>query len=186
MTDATPTLTTIRRLLGDAQIEYVVVGSTVVGWLGHSRTTIDVDIVLNPSRDQLIRLVRALQAEDFYIDEPGAIDAFTRRSMINAIDQTTGWKIDLIMLRDDAYERSAFERRQPIETAAGVFPILTPEDLIISKLRWAKDSGSERQMRDVGGVFDIWRTKLDHEYLRRWADASDVRDVLDGLYQRPG
>ena len=185
MTDATPTLTTIRRRLGEVGIDYMIVGSTVVGWIGHSRMTIDVDLVLDPSRDQLIALVRALQADDFYIDEAAAVDALARRSMINAIDQETGWKVDLIMLRDDAYEREAFARRQPIDTAAGPFLALTPEDLILSKLNWAKESGSEKQMRDVGGVFDIWRGRLDHDYLRRWANANGTRDLLDALYDRP-
>lgn len=184
MTDVTPTLTTIRRRLEEAGIEYMIVGSTVVGWIGHSRMTIDVDVVLKPTREQLVHLVRALQANDFYIDEAAALDALARQSMINAIDQETGWKVDLIMLRDDAYEQQAFARRQVIETEAGPFPVLTPEDLILSKLNWAKDSSSEKQMRDVGGVFGVWRERLDYDYLHRWADANGTRELLDEIARR--
>ena len=183
MTDATPTLTAIHRRLAEAGIDYMIVGSTVVGWIGHSRMTIDVDVVLDPTREQLIALVRALKTDDFYVDEEAALDALTQRSMINAIDQETGWKVDLIMLRDDPYEREAFSRRRPIETQAGIFPSLTPEDLILSKLNWAKESQSEKQIRDVRGVFGIWCDRLDHDYLRRWADATGVRDVLEALYR---
>ena len=54
--------------------------------------------------------------------------------------------------------------------------IVSKEDLIISKLFWAKDSHSEIQLGDVRNLL---ATGYDEEYLRRW-----TRQLgLDSLFQ---
>ena len=46
--------------------------------------------------------------------------------------------------------------------------IVVPEDLILSKLFWAKDSGSESQLLDVRNLLKTVK-KLNRPYLARWA-----------------
>jgi hypothetical protein len=105
--------------------------------------------------------------------------------MVNAIDPASGWKVDFIVLDDEPFHREEFARRVEIETPAGSFFVQTPEDLILSKLRWGQASQSEKQFRDVVGVFDIWRPKLDVDYLKKWGDEIGVRELLDELFDRP-
>ncbi len=178
-------LAKIREALIATDISYMVVGSTVVNWIGRPLTTFDVDIVIHPKRDQIIALVRRLSELGMYIDEHSAIDALARQSMVNALDADTGWKADFIMLRDDEYQRTSFARRVNHESPVGAMPIQTAEDVILSKLDWRKDSQSEKQLRDVVGVFDTWRSKLDAAYLRQWADVLGVREEVETLYRRP-
>ena len=57
--------------------------------------------------------------------------------------------------------------------------VQSPEDTILSKLSWGKDSGSEMQYRDALGVaLQQWQN-LDQEYLRRWAAELDVSELLE-------
>ena len=51
--------------------------------------------------------------------------------------------------KDDAYGRLEFERRRRIDGGGFDVWVVSPEDLTLSKLAWARDSGSELQMRDV-------------------------------------
>ena len=44
--------------------------------------------------------------------------------------------------------------------------IVSGEDLVLSKLEWARDSGSELQMRDVRHLLEA---PLDKAYLETWA-----------------
>ncbi|MGH8236208.1 MAG: hypothetical protein ACREXP_04195 [Steroidobacteraceae bacterium] len=53
--------------------------------------------------------------------------------------------------------------------------IVTREDLILSKLAWAKDSGSELQRRDVRTLLD---ESMDRAYLKHWAARLDVAEAL--------
>jgi hypothetical protein len=44
---------------------------------------------------------------------------------------------------------------------------ISPEDLIISKLNWAKDSHSEIQMKDVRNLMETV-DNLDLKYIDKW------------------
>ena len=178
-------LLTVRDAFDDQHVEHMVVGSMAANWLGLTRTTNDVDVIISTTRPQLIALARKLKAAGLYIDEECALDALHRQSMINAIQPETGWKIDLIVLNDKPFSRAEFDRRFDHETTVGTFSTQTAEDLILSKLVWGRDAESERQFRDVGGVFDIWRSKLDVDYLHRWSGELGVRDLLGPLFDRP-
>ncbi|MFT7520872.1 MAG: hypothetical protein ACI9MC_003023, partial [Kiritimatiellia bacterium] len=46
--------------------------------------------------------------------------------------------------------------------------IASAEDVIVTKLEWAKRTGSERQLRDVAGILPAKHENLDHVYIQRW------------------
>jgi hypothetical protein len=61
-------------------------------------------------------------------------------------------------------------------TFAGVdLWIVSPEDLILSKLDWAKDTRSELQLGDVRNLLE---TPRDEAYLDRWAARLGLEDLL--------
>jgi len=55
--------------------------------------------------------------------------------------------------------------------------VVSAEDLILSKLDWARSSRSEVQLRDVKNVMAA-QASLDWTYLDAWADRLGVRDLL--------
>ena len=55
--------------------------------------------------------------------------------------------------------------------------ITTREDLVISKLLWAKDSLSELQLRDVKNLLAT-ASEVDLEYLERWTKELEVFRLL--------
>jgi hypothetical protein len=55
--------------------------------------------------------------------------------------------------------------------------VVAPEDLIISKLEWARDTRSEVQLGDVRNL--LASAELDRDYLGRWV----TRLGLDALYR---
>ena len=55
--------------------------------------------------------------------------------------------------------------------------VVSPEDLILSKLEWSKDSGSELQNNDVHVLLSSVEN-LDQEYLEKWAQELGVTDQL--------
>jgi hypothetical protein len=59
------------------------------------------------------------------------------------------------------------------------FPISTPEDTILMKLRWAAQSGgSEKQVLDAIGVYEVQAGALDERYLDDWAERLGLQDSL--------
>ena len=84
--------------------------------------------------------------------------------------------MDCIIRKNTPYRRAEFERRQRITIEDFSTWIVSKEDLIISKLWWAKDSHSELQLRDVKNLAD---TGCDRAYIEHW-----TRDLeLNTLWQ---
>jgi hypothetical protein len=72
---------------------------------------------------QLDSLVAALVGADCYVSPEAAREAFDTRSMFNAIDLTTGWKIDLILLKGRPFDAEAFRRRVERQTLGQRVPV---------------------------------------------------------------
>ena len=95
--------------------------------------------------------------------------------MFNLMHLETGIKVDLIVRKDSEYRRIEFERRRPIELGGVTTWIASREDLILSKLVWARDSDSELQRRDARALVD---GTLDRTYLERWAGELGISESL--------
>jgi hypothetical protein len=161
-------------------IPYMLVGSYASSFHGHFRATYDVDLVIDPGREQLKDLLQAV-GDDFYVSEEAAWEALVRRGQFNLIHLATSWKVDLIIRKDRPFSREEFARRR--EERLGSRRIFTnsPEDTILAKLEWAKESGSERQLEDARGVVAAMGERLDWEYLRLWAKELGVSGPLEEL-----
>jgi hypothetical protein len=77
--------------------------------------------------------------------------------------------------KQSGYRQVEFERRQKIAILDFTTYIVSKEDLIISKLWWAKDSHSELQLSDVKNLL---ATGYDRAYLERWTLALGLNTLL--------
>ena len=152
--------------LETAHIPYMLTGSVAANYYGVPRMTRDIDLVIEVSPHEAGRLTKLFRA-DFYI-EPDAVErAANERLMFNAIHMTLIVKVDFIVRKDSEYRHEEFRRRRCVMIDGVATHIVAPEDLIISKLDWARDTRSEVQMTDVRNLLDAV-PDLDHEYLMRW------------------
>ncbi|MBN2018622.1 MAG: hypothetical protein JW749_00165 [Sedimentisphaerales bacterium] len=165
-------------LIEAAGIPYAVCGSLSSSLYGQPRATNDADIIISPTENQLAALLKSLEG-GCYLNPETAVEAMKIRSMFNVIDKEFGWKADLIFQQDKPYQLSKFNRRMRAKLWGIDLWMLSPEDVILSKLDWAKDSGSEMQLRDVFGVMKLQWDKLDWDYLRHWAKILGVEKNLE-------
>jgi hypothetical protein len=73
--------------------------------------------------------------------------------------------VDCIVRKSSPYRRVEFERRQRIAIEDFSTWMASKEDLIISKLWWARDPHSEHQLRDVK---NLAATGCDATYIEHW------------------
>ncbi len=166
--------------LEKAGIPYMITGSSALDFYAQPRMTRDIDLVveLKPSD---ARLLFETFSSDFYLDESAIQKAIQQQSMFNAIHNTWMIKVDFIVRKNTEYRKVEFNRRQPIALKDGTRIFVTsPEDLILSKLVWSKDSGSEVQRRDIRSLLSL-SPKLDDEYLHKWAIVLGVHALLQEL-----
>ncbi|HZK81009.1 MAG TPA: hypothetical protein VFC46_08080 [Humisphaera sp.] len=181
MTGSAEFLTKIVALLNRAGIPHMLAGSVACIAYSGPRNTYDVDIVIHPTLPQLDALLALLKPDEFYVSAQAAVEAFSTKTMFNVIDLETGWKADLVLLRPRPFSVEEFGRRIPATIWGVDLPIVTPEDSIISKMEWRKDSRSERQYEDALRIAQSVWDVLDIIYLRQWAAVLGISDDLEQL-----
>jgi hypothetical protein len=163
----------VARLEG-AGIAYMLTGSVALSYYAEPRMTRDVDLVVELA-DRDPESVVALFAPDYYVSQADVARAIAARTMFNVLHLGKVVKLDLIVRKDTAYRRREFERRDRVGLPGFAAWIVSREDLILSKLFWAKESGSELQMRDVGALL---AANVDEAYLRSCAQELSVAELL--------
>jgi len=170
------------RLIEAAGIPYVVCGSLGSSLHGQPRATNDADIIISPTQAQLAKLLKSLET-GYYVSAEAASEALRQCSMFNVIDSELGWKADLIFRKDGPYQLSEFNRRIKANVMGVDLWILSPEDVILSKLDWAKNTESNLQYRDVLGVIKLQWDKLDWDYLRHWTKELGVEKNFEKVIE---
>lgn len=178
-------LVKIAKILDRWQIPYLVTGGMAVSVLGRPRFTADIDVVIEMTMKDVKNLAHSLQILDEagYVDEDAMIDALKKEGEFNFIDGESGMKVDFWILKNDEFDKSRLKRRKEEKILDYGVSFSSPEDLILSKLLWAKASGSARQMDDIESVMKISGDKLDKKYLKIWAIKLGVSDILEDLMQ---
>lgn len=177
MAEELDVLRIIGERLDSAGIPFMLTGSFALGFYGKPRMTRDLDFVVALIVQQVDKLVSAF-SQDFYIDEDDARSAIKSQRMFNLMHYASGVKVDLIVRKDSEYRQVEFERRKAVELAGVSTWITTREDLILSKLIWARDANSDLQRRDVRTLLD---DSVDWLYLREWAAKLGINDMLEDV-----
>lgn len=161
--------------LGAAGIEFMLTGSYALAYYATPRMTRDLDLVVALEAASVDPLVAAFAA-DFYIDADDVFEAVAAQRMFNLMHLMSGIKVDFIVRKQAEYRQVEFARRRRVDLGGVPAFVVSREDLILSKLLWARESKSELQLRDVRALLD---GPLDHAYLRHWAASLGVDNMLD-------
>jgi hypothetical protein len=175
MNDELDVLRIIGERLDSSAVAYMLTGSFALGYYSQPRMTRDLDFVVALPEQDVPRFVRVFSA-DFYVDEDAVRAAVSSQRMFNLMHLSSAIKVDLIVRKDTQYRQLEFERRKAVEVAGVRTWITSREDLILSKLVWSRDTGSELQMRDVRALL---KDTVDWPYLKHWAPVLDVAALLD-------
>lgn len=179
MSDQLDVLKLVTARLDAANLPYMITGSIAAGLYGQPRMTRDIDIVavLHPPHatvlaDQLGR--------EFVCDAESIRESIAARRIFSVVHREALQKIDFIVRDDRDYEIEKFGRRRRVEVDEQPMWVISPEDLVLSKLVWAKDSRSELQFRDVRSIIAL-QPDLDWPYMERWALRLTVARLLAEL-----
>ncbi|MBN1652621.1 MAG: hypothetical protein JXA30_02475 [Deltaproteobacteria bacterium] len=155
----------------------MVSGSVAMNIYAQPRMTRDIDLVIDMPLSKVDRFVSLFES-DCYIDRDMIGDAIRTREMFNIIHNDWIIKADFIIKKTEAYRDVEFERRRSIVLDEIKLFVVAPEDLILSKLVWARESLSELQRRDVRNILQC-ANELDWAHLESWADKLSVRVLLE-------
>ena len=164
----------ISRRFEQAGIPYMLTGSMAMNYYAQPRMTRDIDVVIAIGPEDVGRIA-GLFLPDYYVSEENIRESLAHESIFNLIHQESVIKVDCIIRKGTEYRRAEFERRQRISILDFTTFIVSKEDLIISKLFWAKDSHSEVQLGDVRNLLG---TGYDAAYLQHWTRELGLGNLL--------
>ncbi|HZH96403.1 MAG TPA: hypothetical protein VEY06_10980, partial [Flavisolibacter sp.] len=84
----------------------------------------------------------------------------------NIIDHKSGFKADFIILKNEPYREIEFERRREMDFYGTPVFIVSPEDLLLSKLIWIQELQSNLQEQDIVNL--AASQNLDWKYIILW------------------
>jgi hypothetical protein len=172
-------LKTIARRLQSAHIPFMLTGSVAMSVYATPRMTRDIDLVVEVGPVDAHRIWQLFQP-DCYADLESIREAAAQRTQFNIIHNEWIIKADFIVRKDGLYRETEFGRRRKLEIEGTTVWVVAPEDLVLSKLVWSRESGSEIQRRDAKAIADSVAC-LDWEYLERWAGELGVGGMLHDL-----
>ena len=141
-------LKTITQTLDRKGIGYMVSGSLALNVYCIPRLTMDVDIVIELDQTNLEMFLQIFSS-GYYLNEDTVRKELKRRGMFNVIDHQSGLKIDFIIRKDSEYRMLEFSRKRLTHLDGIPVWMVTPEDLVISKIDWIQQLQSERQINDT-------------------------------------
>ena len=158
-------------------IQYMLTGSLAMSHYAQPRMTRDIDLVVNifPS---IVNKMESVFTPDYYISIDSINDAIDNEFIFNLIHTKSSIKVDCIVRKNEEYRLTEFERRQKIRLTDFEIYIVSKEDLIISKLIWFKESGSDLQKRDIKNLLD---SGCDSNYLYNWMRKLNLEKQFESL-----
>lgn len=171
--------------LDAAGIRYMVGGSVASMVYGEPRLTNDIDIVIDLSPVQAKLICKAFPDEGFYCppEEVVAVESRRpRRGHFNIIHHETGHKADCYMRGDDPLQDWGLDNRRRVDFPGneGLW-VAPPEYVIIRKLEYFQEGGSEKHIHDIQGMLDACSSDaFDGTFLTTWIS----RLCLEKAWQR--
>lgn len=167
----------VARRLDSAEIRYMFTGSIAANFYTVPRMTRDIDIVIELMETEIDRVILLFE-KDYFIDKSIVAAAIKEKKMFNIIHYQSVVKIDFIVRKENPYRIEEFSRRKTITFEDTKLYITAPEDLILSKLYWAKENMSELQLNDVRNLLKSVDA-LDKDYLKKWADYLGIYNIYE-------
>lgn len=167
------------------KIPYLVTGSVASMAYGEPRLTNDIDIVAEIKEKNIPDLLFEFPNNEFFVTGEMIRDAIRGLGQFNIIHPASGLKVDVIIKRNTPFDASRFRRRKRIYPAESYqADFASPEDVIIKKMEYYKEGGSEKHLRDITGILKISGNEVDMNYILDWSKRLGLTEIWEAVQKR--
>jgi hypothetical protein len=162
-------------------LPYCITGSVASSVYGEPRLTADIDVVLLLRLEDIAALRATFPDENYYVPPDDTLRLELTRSsrgMFNLIHHASSFKADVYLAGRDPLHAWALEHRRRIDLEGSGAWIAPPEYVIVRKLEFLREGGSDKHERDIRSM--LAATALD----RAFVDAEVTRLGLQEQWRR--
>lgn len=162
------------KALNSLRVAYMITGAYAVSYYGMPRATHDLDVVVEIAAKDVKKISRELK-RTCEIDEEMIENAVQYRTHFSVIYSKGYLKADFWILKNKPLENIKFKRRREISLFGVSTFMISPEDIILTKLDWYKRSKNTKHLDDVVGIIKVQDKKLDTIYIKNMLDELGIR-----------
>ena len=158
----------------------MITGSVAGVFYGEPRVTHDVDLVLALKQSDTARIGELFPLEEFYCPPEEIIlqeVLRAQRGHFNLIHHQSGFKADVYLANRDPLHRWALSARRMVEVDGEPVYVAPLEYVIVRKLEFFREGGSEKHLRDIESMLRVSGELLREDVLRRWMIARGVEET---------
>jgi len=152
-------------------IDYMIVGGFAASYHNRSRTTNDIDFVVQIYPASVKEILKHFPEWVSVTKE--MTELFEQNGMFNITDWGTGIRFDIMAYKDSDYNWAAFQRRKKEVFFEREVYLCAVEDLIIGKLQLYNISKSEKQLSDL--MYLVESPDINWDYLNNWIERLNIR-----------
>jgi hypothetical protein len=170
--------------LDELGLRYFVTGSVATIFYGEPRFTNDVDLVVDLPPTRVAEFCQKFPLPEFYVSQDAALQAAVHHGQFNIIHPESGLKIDVVVPEKNPFNQGRFLRAARVRPSADLEAMFaSPEDVIIKKMQYYREGGSEKHLRDIAGILKISGDKVDKNYIARWATLFGVDTIWQAILE---
>lgn len=154
-------------------LRYMVTGAVATILYGEPRLTHDLDLVLEMDAEDAQSFAEAFPLDTFYCPpvETIKVEALRRlRGHFNLVHHDTGFKADIYIKGEDKLHEWAMQRRMRFEIKGEVLWAAPIEYVILRKLEYFREGGSEKHLRDIAGILRASSELIDLPEINYWLE----------------
>jgi hypothetical protein len=177
------------RLIESLEIPFMITGSVASILYGRPRLTEDMDVVIVLPSRKIDAFAGLFDIREYYCPPVEILREEAARATnghFNIIDQATGFKADMYPVGSDPLAQWGLARRRRIEMLPGEEAwVAPPEYVILKKLVYYREGGSEKHLQDIGGMLEVSGNEIDQEAIREWAQRLGLQDLWERTIDGP-
>ena len=157
------------RRLNASGIRYMVTGAVASIIYGEPRLTHDIDLIVELSDEGVRKVVDLFPLEEFYCPPIEILKLEVKRPLrghFNLIHHETGFKADVYTLGRDELHHWAMSKRKRFDVKGEAIWLAPPEYVILRKLEFFREGGSEKHLRDIAAMIEISSDQINFEELQ--------------------
>ena len=149
-------------------VNYFITGSIASILYGEPRLTHDVDLVISLQQQDIEEFIAAFPEDDYYCPPEDIMRIEmkrTSRGAFNLIHMATGYKADVYLMGENALHHWAMVNKRSFEVEGETLWVAPPEYVILRKLEFYREGGSDKHLRDIAGMLANSSDMIDFSFL---------------------
>lgn len=166
----------------ELNIEYAVTGSVASIVYGEPRLTHDIDLVILLEEEKINELSQSFPDTHFYFPPEEVILAEIKRSSrghFNILHFESGFKADIYLTGSDLFQKWALKNKRTYALDGNQVFIAPAEYVIIKKLEFYKEGGSDKHIRDIKNIFKYSKDLINTEFLEDYLKNLGLLEIYE-------